>query len=332
VLWWRKKELKSQNNRDNTYYQTKKSMLINYHSCPLCGSQDISSFLQAKDHLLTHETFNIFRCHSCSFRFTQDTPPADEIGKYYRSQDYISHSDTRKGLISKLYHLGRTIMLRKKYGMVKKTSTGKNLMDIGCGTGYFPSFMKQNGYKVSGVEADPKAREFAEKEFGIRVYTPGDFLNHRIEGKFDVITLWHVLEHLDDFNLYLERMLEHLTPGGSLLIALPNCSALDARYYKEFWAGYDVPRHLWHFTPSTLKNLTEKHGLKILKMKRLMLDPFYNSMLSEKYRGNRAFMIFGIAIGKLAYIESLFSIKKSSSVVYILKHKDHKGLHKEHNE
>ena len=133
-----------------------------------------------------------------------------------------------------------------------------------------------------------------------------------------MITLWHVLEHLDDFGLYLERMLEHLSPGGSLVIALPNCSSLDARYYKEFWAGYDVPRHLWHFTPSTLKTLAEKHGLKIKRMKRLMLDPFYNSMLSEKYRGNKLFMIFGIAIGKLAYIESLFNVRKSSSVVYIL--------------
>jgi 2-polyprenyl-3-methyl-5-hydroxy-6-metoxy-1,4-benzoquinol methylase len=168
------------------------------------------------------------------------------------------------------------------------------------------------------VEADPKARAFAEKEYDLRVYSPEDFINHRIEGKFDVITLWHVLEHLDDFNLYVDRILEYLSTGGSLVIALPNCNALDARYYKASWAGYDVPRHLWHFTPATLKLLAEKHALEVRKMKRLLLDPFYNSMLSEKYSGNRAFMIFGIAIGKLAYIESLFNVRKSSSVVYFL--------------
>ena len=295
-----------------------RSMVITHKSCPLCGSENISVFLKATDHLLTLESFKIFKCRSCSFLFTQDVPDADEIGKYYHSQDYVSHSDTRKGLMNKLYHFGRTIMLKKKYRMVNKVVKGKNLLDIGCGTGYFPAFMKRRGYDVTGVETDQKARAFAEKEFGIRVYSPADFINHKLEGKFDVITLWHVLEHLDDFNLYLEKMLEQLSPGGSLVIALPNCSSLDARHYKASWAGYDVPRHLWHFTPATLKILAENHGLKIRKMKRLMLDPFYNSMLSEKYRGNKVFMIFGIVIGKLAYIESIFNIKKSSSIVYIL--------------
>jgi 2-polyprenyl-3-methyl-5-hydroxy-6-metoxy-1,4-benzoquinol methylase len=293
-------------------------MLINYKSCPLCGSQSISAFLKARDNLLTHESFDIYQCHSCNFRFTQDVPAPDEIGKYYQSQDYVSHSDTRKGVMNKLYHFGRSIMLKKKYGMMKKETIGKSLLDIGCGTGYFPAFMKEKGFTVAGVETDPKARDFAQQHFNLKVYSPEDLINHQIEDKFDVITLWHVLEHLDDFNLYIERMLEQLSPEGSLVIALPNCNALDARYYKAFWAGYDVPRHLWHFTPSTFQMLAKKHGLKIMKMKRLMLDPFYNSLLSEKYKGNKVFMIFGIAIGKLAYIESLFNVKNSSSIVYFL--------------
>lgn len=299
-------------------------MVISHKSCPLCESEDISAFLKATDHLLTHESFDIYQCHSCDFRFTQDVPPPDEIGKYYQSADYISHSDTRKGLMNKLYHFGRTWMLKKKYGMVKKAAKGRKLLDIGCGTGYFPAFMKQKGYSVAGVEKDPKARAFAEKEFGIRVYSPADFLDHKIEDKFDVISLWHVLEHLDDFDLYLDKILKQLSPGGSLVVALPNCSSLDARFYKGFWAGYDVPRHLWHFTPATFKILTEKHGLKITKLKRLMLDPFYNSMLSEKYRGSRFLMLFGLVIGVVAYIESLFNIRKSSSVVYILNRREHR--------
>jgi len=282
--------------------------------------------MKATDHLLTRETFNIFNCRSCNFIFTQDIPPSEEIGRYYQSQDYISHSDTRKGLMNMLYHLGRTIMLKKKSGMVRKAAKGKKLLDIGTGTGYFPGYMKNKGYQVAGVEADPKARAFAQKEFGFPVYSPEDFVSRKIEGKYDVITMWHVLEHVHDFDLYLRLILEYLKDSGSLVIALPNCSALDARYYRELWAGYDVPRHLWHFTPATIKILAENHGLKIKKMKRLALDPFYNSMLSEKYKGNRIFMIFGIVIGKLAYIESLFDVKKSSSVVYFLTGLETPGL------
>jgi 2-polyprenyl-3-methyl-5-hydroxy-6-metoxy-1,4-benzoquinol methylase len=307
------------NNKARKYCLNKTEvMVITHKNCPLCGSENITSFLEVTDHLLTRESFDIFSCLSCGFVFTQGAPSSVEIGKYYHSQDYISHSDTRKGLMNKLYHFGRTIMLKKKYGMVKKVAKGMKLLDIGTGTGYFPAFMNQKGYQVAGVEADPKARDFAQKEFGIPVYSPEDFMARKLAGKFDVITLWHVLEHVHDFNLYVRLMLEYLEEGGSLVIALPNCSALDARYYKECWAGYDVPRHLWHFTPATLNILAKKHGLKIGKMKRLMLDPFYNSMLSEKYRGNRVFMIFGTVIGKLAYIESLFDIKKSSSVVFFL--------------
>lgn len=293
-------------------------MSVSHKHCPLCNAENLAEFLKARDHLLTSEIFPLFKCHSCGFVFTQDVPPANKIGLYYQSEDYVSHSDSRKGLMNKLYHLGRSLMLRKKCGMVNKVANGRKLLDIGCGTGYFPAYMKQKGYDVAGVEVDPIARDFAKREFGIPVYSPDEFLKNEIGGSFDIITLWHVLEHLDDFNLYFKKMLDHLLPGGTLVIALPNCSAYDARHYKEFWAGYDVPRHLWHFTPSTLNILAEKHGLKIMKMKRLPLDPFYNAMLSEKYRGNKLFMISGIIIGKLAYLESLFNLKKSSSLVYFL--------------
>jgi len=301
-------------------------MVLIYNSCPLCDSKNIAEFLKAKDHFLTKEQFSIWKCSKCGFVFTQGIPPVDEIGRYYQSQDYVSHSDTRKGLMNKLYHLGRSYMLKKKHGMVRKASKGKKLLDIGTGTGYFPGYMKKKGYQVSGVEIDPKAREFAKKEFGFPVYSPEDFLKNEIKDKFDVITLWHVLEHLDNFDLYIQRMMEHLEPGGSLVIALPNCSAFDARHYKESWAGYDVPRHLWHFTPSTLTLLAEKYGLKITIMKRLILDPFYNAMLSEKYKGNKFYMVSGLVTGKLAYIESLFDLKKSSSVVYFLTGLETPGL------
>lgn len=296
-------------------------MVVTYKTCPLCDSNNIAGLLKAKDHLLTDEEFSIWKCSSCGFLFTQGIPVPEEIGSYYQSQDYVSHSDSRKGLMNKIYHISRSLMLKKKHGMVKKAANGNKLLDIGTGTGYFPDFMKKKGFRVTGVEIDPKARKFARSEFGLTVFSPRDFLVGKIHGKFDVITLWHVLEHLDNFDLYIERMLAQLEPGGTLVIALPNCSSFDARHYKESWAGYDVPRHLWHFTPSTLNKLAEKHGLKVNKMKRLPLDPFYNAMLSEKYKGNKLFMISGVIFGKMAYIESLFNINKSSSVVYFLSRK-----------
>jgi 2-polyprenyl-3-methyl-5-hydroxy-6-metoxy-1,4-benzoquinol methylase len=292
-------------------------------NCPLCNSKNTCEFLVAKDHLLTNEAFPLFKCQSCGFIFTQNVPPPDKIGAYYQSQDYVSHSDTRKGLMNKIYHLGRTFMQKKKIRMVDRVARGKKLLDIGCGTGYFPAYMMQKGYKVAGVEVDEKARNFASKEFGLNVISPDEFLNKGFLEKFDVITLWHVLEHLDDFDLYLEKMLEHLENEGTLMIALPNCSSLDARFYKEYWAGYDVPRHLWHFTPSTVLRLAVKHDLKLVKMKRLLLDPFYNSMLSEKYKKNKLYMVSGLIIGKLAYLESLFNLKKSSSLVYFLNRRGH---------
>lgn len=289
-----------------------------YDNCPLCTSEEISDFLVAKDHLLSSEEFSLSKCQSCGFVFTQNVPPPEKIGAYYQSNDYVSHSDTRKGLLNKAYHMARNIMLGKKFSMVNAISKGKNLLDIGTGTGYFPAFMKKKGYTVTGVEIDEKAREFARSEFGFDVFSPPEFLDHKIDGKFDVITLWHVLEHLEDFDLYLERMLEYLAPGGTLIIALPNCSSLDARHFREYWAGYDVPRHLWHFTPSTLTLLARNHDMDVVNIKRLPLDPFYNSMLSAKYMGHKLFMVTGIVIGELAYIESLFNISKSSSVVYFL--------------
>jgi 2-polyprenyl-3-methyl-5-hydroxy-6-metoxy-1,4-benzoquinol methylase len=295
---------------------------INHKHCPLCLSSKISFFLKSRDFLVTNKEFELWRCGSCGFVFTQDIPAEEEIGKYYQSKEYVSHSDTRKGLINKLYHFGRKMMLRKKFRMVSEVAPGRKLLDIGCGTGYFPAYMKERGFEVAGVEVDPAAREFAKQTFAIPVYSPEEFLNHEIEVTFDFITMWNVLEHVEDFDHYLEKMSEHLAPGGSLIFALPNCSAYDARHYKEIWAAYDVPRHLWHFTPSTFEMLLQKHALKITRMKRLVLDPFYNSILSERHKGNKLSMMSGFLFGTRAHLEGLMNIRRASSVVYFVNRLD----------
>lgn len=294
-------------------------MKIRHHHCPVCDSDKVVFFLKAEDHLVSHEQFSLWKCADCSFVFTQDFPREEEIGKYYQSQEYVSHSDSRKGLINSIYHFGRSLMLRVKFRMVASTTQSNRLMDYGCGTGYFPAFMKDKGFDVTGVEVDEKAREFARNQFGINVVSPQDFLAGKIEGSFDVITMWHVLEHVEKLDQVMLRLKAYLSGDGVLVIALPNCSSLDARFYKENWAAYDVPRHLWHFTPSAFEKLALKHGMKITGMKRLVLDPFYNSMLSEKQKGNKFYFFAGIIIGKLAYLESLINKRRSSSVVYLLR-------------
>lgn len=300
---------------------------IHHTSCPLCQSSQVSPWMKTIDFMVTREGFEIWQCQDCGFRFTQNAPDADEMGKYYQSREYISHSDIRKGLMNRLYHLGRTVMLQRKWQMISKIKSKGKILDTGCGTGYFADYMKRKGYDVTGVEADLNAKAFAEREFGLEVLFPEDLMEKKLSGPFDVITLWHVLEHLHDLDLYMERVKECLAPGGILVIALPNCNAYDARHYKEFWAGYDVPRHLWHFTPSTFEKLSSDHGFEICKMKRLPLDPFYHAMLSEKYKGHKLYMITGIVIGKLAYLESLVDLTKSSSPIYFLTIKETKSFH-----
>jgi 2-polyprenyl-3-methyl-5-hydroxy-6-metoxy-1,4-benzoquinol methylase len=210
-------------------------------------------------------------------------------------------------------------MLKRKLHLVQKTNQGKNLLDIGCGTGYFPHFMQQNGYNAIGMEIEPEACKFAADNFNLKVFTPDELLNEKHTGQFDVITLWHVLEHLHNPDRYLSWIFDSLKNDGSLFIALPNFSSYDSKKYKQFWAAYDVPRHLWHFNPSAFEKLIPRYGFKLEKIKKLPFDAYYNSMMSAKYAGKKLSMINGIITGFISNDLSIFNPKKCSSVVYICK-------------
>jgi 2-polyprenyl-3-methyl-5-hydroxy-6-metoxy-1,4-benzoquinol methylase/DNA-directed RNA polymerase subunit RPC12/RpoP len=290
---------------------------VNYTNCPLCNSKKIYKHSNVRDFSITGEIFDIYSCGECKFRFTQDHPEETDIGPYYESEDYISHSDTSKGFINTVYHWVRIIMLNKKYNLIKRETSGNKLLDIGCGTGYFPNYMKEKNYKVSGVEKEEAAREFAENNFNIPVTSPEYFLKDEAPDEYDIITLWHVLEHIENWNDYLNTIHKKLDKNGVLFIALPNHWSFDAGFYKEYWAGYDVPRHLWHFNPDTFSLLMKQHNFKVKKLKKLPFDSFYNALLSEKYRKNKLALPSGFIIGFLAFIKSLFNIRKASSVIYI---------------
>lgn len=296
--------------------------IITITSCPICGCNDLKKAFNAVDHFATGEVFPVCRCSRCGFHLTNDFPSEDIIGQYYDSPDYISHSDSKKGLIHRLYHFFRKRMLRKKISLVASQATGNpiRLLEIGCGTGHFLEAAKKEGWLVSGIEKDEKARKSAINRTGLQVKKEDEFWLLE-NNSFNVVTLWHVLEHLEKLNETIHKIGEITTPDGIVVIALPNCHSYDAGFYKELWAAYDIPRHLWHFTPATVEELLSKHGLTIIKKISMPLDAFYISLLSEKYRGSNLFIRYGRAfgVGTIGFLRSLSNPAQASSLIYIAK-------------
>jgi SAM-dependent methyltransferase len=291
-----------------------------YNKCPLCDSEKIWLHIQTNDFFLSAEPFSLFRCHSCGFVFTQDHPDEASVSRYYASEEYLSHNDSAKGLSGTLYRFSRRLMLKKKRGILLK-STGLNtgnILDIGSGTGHFLSEMKRAGWNVLGIEINEKAREYAVAAMDVDTVVP-DEISSFPDGSFDCITMWHVLEHFQDPYKYASETARLLKPGGTCIIALPNSNSFDADHYRKFWAAYDVPRHLWHFNPKTFSLFGGKTGFIIKSVKCLPLDVFYISMLSEKYKGNRLGFLTGIIKGVWFSFLSLFNRRKCSSLIYILK-------------
>lgn len=296
--------------------------VLKINKCPLCGESQFEPKMTCKDHYATGESFGICRCKSCGFLFTQSAPVESEIGRYYETPEYISHSDTRKGLMNRVYHYVRQYMLSRKAHLIKRNSglSRGYLLDIGTGTGYFSHFMKEKGWRVSAIEKSAQARAFASEHFGLEVDAP-EALSTYEKDSFDVITLWHVMEHLEHLNETWETLNLLLKERGILVIAVPNPNSFDADKYKEMWAAYDVPRHLWHFTPSAMQQFGAKHGFILTERHPMPFDAFYVSMLSEKYKKSRFPFIKGCITGVEAGLASLVKKEQSSSMIYIFRKK-----------
>jgi 2-polyprenyl-3-methyl-5-hydroxy-6-metoxy-1,4-benzoquinol methylase len=291
--------------------------LIYYNTCPLCGSSNIHQALTAKDHTVSGEEFDIWHCGHCTGRFTQNVPSSGRIGRYYQSQEYISHSETRKGLINRLYHSVRKITLRSKQNWVKASTGLKqgSLLDIGSGTGAFIHYMQQNGWNATGLEPDEQARRNAKKLYNMDAQ-PVEQLFSLPSGSFDAITMWHVMEHVHEAHAYLQHMSTLLKPDGVLLIAVPNYTSLDADHYGAYWAAYDVPRHLYHFSPLAMQQLLQQHHFRVAKKHPMVFDAFYVSLLSEKYKTGRSRLLTGFWNGFRSYRKGLKNVDLCSSIVY----------------
>lgn len=286
------------------------------NSCPICTTEMKFKFV-TKDYLVTGESFDIVECEACSIRTTTPFPDKKIIGNYYSSDDYISHDDKVSGIFDSIYGLVRTYQLNKKKKLIGKyfnKSDGK-ILDIGCGAGDFLQYMKENHWNINGVDTSNKARKIANNKLNIKVMGPKDWINNK--EKYDVITCWHSLEHVHEPWVYLDKIKKSLTVDGFLIVALPNYQSTDAKIYKEFWAAYDTPRHLYHFTIKSMNKTIKPHGLNIESIYRMNFDPFYVSMLSAKHMG-KSFMS-GLINGFKSWTLSIFSKDKCSSLIFIIK-------------
>ena len=248
--------------------------------CPIChsGLKPFKEIPEIKDHFLTKETFKIAECANCELLKTV-MPESVNLDKYYDSDDYISHGGKKLNPLHLAYRIARKYTLRQKRDLLNSLNTEKTILDFGCGTGDFLNYMQSNKWSISGIEPSERARRNATLKVGTEI-------NKSISDtsdKFSIITAWHVLEHTLDPIETIQKLSERLNIGGKLLIAIPNYKSFDANKYKGYWAGYDVPRHLWHFSPKTIKQLAAKLGLTVQKTIPMKLDAYYVSLLSEKY-------------------------------------------------
>ncbi|MFD1161333.1 class I SAM-dependent methyltransferase [Hwangdonia seohaensis] len=276
--------------------------------------------LKVKDHSVSGEEFELILNSEYGFLETSPQPDSDKLPEYYKSEDYISHTDSQRNLFEKAYHLVRQFSLKKKLNLINSfSSTEKNLLDVGCGTGDFLQTAKQNNWTVFGIEPNKKARDIANKKTNHSVFKTDELFKIE-EHRFDVITLWHVLEHLPNLEEQISIFKKILKPNGTLIIAVPNYKSYDAKHYKQFWAAYDVPRHLWHFNKESISKLVSKQDMQVVKMKPLLFDAFYVSLLSEKYKTGKMNMLNGFWIGLLSNLKSLRT-KEASSLIYIIKNR-----------
>jgi 2-polyprenyl-3-methyl-5-hydroxy-6-metoxy-1,4-benzoquinol methylase len=270
---------------------------------------------QVKDFTVSQEIFQLYRDTTTDMLYTSPQPSAEHLGKYYESEDYISHTDARRSWFEKAYHLVKRNALQKKVHLLHLLQPQKgSLLDMGCGTGDFLQIAQQAGWLATGIEPNEKAKQAAVSKGVTFVSGTAAVSDH----SFDAITLWHVLEHLPNLELQIKELKRILKPNGTILIAVPNFKSYDAAYYKQYWAAYDVPRHLWHFSRTSMQRLFEKQGLTVAEVRPMVFDSFYVSLLSEKYKTGKMNYVSAFFVGLYSNLKASQS-KEYSSLIYVIK-------------
>ncbi|MFH0865377.1 MAG: class I SAM-dependent methyltransferase [Bacteroidota bacterium] len=290
--------------------------------CEICDGNEFADFMQCTDYFLTKERFFLKKCKNCGLVFVNPRPEIQNLKNYYESPDYISHSGSEKGIVNKIYKRIRQITHNKKYKLVNSFSTEKNILDIGSGSGELLSLFKKNNWETLGMEPNSEARKFSIKQYGIEVIDEKE-IDKIPYHSFGAITLWHVLEHVPELNKRVQEMKKILSQDGFLFIAVPHHESYDAEYYKKFWAAYDVPRHLYHFTPNTLGRLLQNHGFEIVKTIPMKFDSYYVSLLSEKYKNGKQKLFNGFCRGYISNKKAGKHEYSYSSQIYVIKNSVH---------
>lgn len=272
-------------------------------------------YLTVKDYTVSGETFGLYRDEKMDMLITFPKPNETDLHKYYESDDYISHTDGKNSLFEKLYQYIKKIALKNKINLLNELHPSKGkLLDIGAGTGDFLAYAKIDGWDITGIEPSEKAKAIARKK-DVNFAESTEVLK---EHSFDVITMWHVLEHVPNLEKQIKELKRLLKSDGTIIIAVPNFRSFDAKYYRRFWAGFDVPRHLWHFSKKAIKQLFLKEKMKVEKMVPMKFDAFYVSLLSEKYKTGSMNFLKAFYIG----LKSNYKAKKRfqySSLIYVIK-------------
>lgn len=291
--------------------------MIEIKNCQICNEHSFKKVYELKDYFLSKEDFNIVKCENCGFLFTNPQPNPENLGDYYKSEEYVSHSNSKKGFVNSAYHIVRNYTLNKKFKMVKSIMSKGSILDIGCATGEFLNVFKLDKWETLGIEPDKDAKKFAVENYNLNIENE-NHLENIVENSFDIITMWHVLEHVPNLNKRLETLNKILKDNGNLIIAVPNYKSYDADYYGKFWAAYDVPRHLFHFSQSTMEKLLIKHGFQIENIKPMKFDSFYVSMLSEKYKNQKSNILNALWVGLKSNFKAI-QTNDYSSLIYIVK-------------
>ena len=275
--------------------------------------QNLQSYLKCKDYTVSNEEYEVM--FNKEFDMLVTTPVPKNISDYYKSEDYISHTDSKKSLLDKVYQSVKNITLKRKLKLINSFNTAsKNILDVGAGTGDFLKVCATNSWNVFGTEPDEGARKIA-LEKGINLQEDlSEFKNQ----KFDVITLWHVLEHVGNLHEYVTTLNNLLSENGRLIIAVPNYKSDDAKYYKQFWAAFDVPRHLWHFSQTSISKLFTEVNMRVDTTLPMKFDAYYVSVLSEKYKSEKMNPIKAFYRGFLSNLKAK-TTKEYSSLIYVLK-------------
>ncbi|WP_196895484.1 class I SAM-dependent methyltransferase [Aureivirga marina] len=288
---------------------------------PITNSE-LVEFIKSKDYTVSKETFQIMIDEESELLITSPRPKEEFLGSYYESEEYISHTDSNTSFVDKIYQRVKKHTLKKKLQLLNSFQTEtKKMLDVGAGTGEFLKVCQEGNWEVFGVEPNKGARDLANEKLEKKS------VKRKIEAykkeKFDVITMWHVLEHVPDLNYYIKQLKKMLKKDGVLIVAVPNYKSYDADYYKSFWAAYDVPRHLWHFSKKSISMLFVKVHMEVEKVLPMYFDSFYVSLLSEKYKTGNSNLITAFWIGFISNVKAI-STKEYSSHIYILKNKNSK--------